>query len=1167
MVMKMSKAVLAIVAALATSAAVVEGAVADLEPSTFATNRTGTPIVMYALTQSQCSASDFVDAVDDDLLGGMNYSTAFTEEERCPSYTDSVTSFEFPYPAHNGVQFPGTRWTSGGRTNEVALQSTVVATDLETPFASADGFTLEFWVIPTSAIETADTKYILFEIGKDPASLTKTPGDAYVWEVDDDTASSDFVLQVAYQLTSGTPTFLFDYMWGDEYIVTGDTFSTFRITVTDASTDTMTTATDRFRPFFADFTDCYLRIGSSPETLSSATTYSGTNAWPGSILFFAISSPSLVSDDGTTTDTSDVVTNYNAGLPNSGPVMMTQTGSTNVTVEVDEDAALVDSEINPTTIVFDFDTEWFGAAAPNFVLTGSDTGTGQLGAIVKIDGAAVNLTADLPMEVTSDITYQAEENKYGLGTSLTFSATDSYLTAPNEASVNVVVNPENDDPEALTTSTWSDYTSQSTYSEIVLRARDIDCLSSTGSDATSANALLTSCNEFGRSKTFTVYTPGDEASSSSPLGRLYEPDETDGCTGGLEQAITDNRDISVSSAYTAVVEGSNTQTLTLCFEACLGTVEDDPSLENPCPSELNNASDLGDAIFSFTVTDAFGAVSNEVNVSTAVTSVLDANVGDNLIVIEDNVTMVQLNGTDNYCEQDPVPSDCTDRTMTFMLTEQIPESQGQLFLDEDMTVPLDINVEFNGTFYILPAENYYSVDSWPLCSSGTAYSMSLCPDGNLAIGDTEYPFTCTGPFCTGAYASRYARFTTSDLNQVVMGNATSELCTSTGCPIKITYKILIDSEGLESTAASGASIYVSNVNDAPEIVIPVSSMTNLVRNTYYDFADDNGAVIQLTDSDANSRIIDAIVQVRNTEGRISISEELVMDSDRFVYKRGGGVISSGASDVRMTGTLSEINRVLAVLRYRSTSADISDAITITVFDTTRGVDLTNGYTAYDGVIYNEVIGTVSISVQAESDDDGVQLTLPTLAIYGMIGGGALCCIGFCVGLVCAIASCAQRGNRTARWILHHVLCSTIKSTGDDLGEEMQSAAKFTEAAVHAEHARLTKVVWCAKFMHCMCPCCVKFSPENSAVPDEEQMMVAVTDRLRHERASQHIPKDTREKSVRLVVPPEDLFNWERHMHHDEETGRDIPYYFNSKTNQSSWHRPKVRDHADPPDEV
>lgn len=1148
-------------------------------PAAFQGRNDSVLATMYTFQQQECIDNSFADAVSDDILGGFNYSSSWSSSVKCPSHENSAGN-QFSYSS-NGLHSQGFSYSDSTVEDWAIAYPNITA--LRSAFSGA--FTIEIWFRPTdgTALSTDGSNFIIMEIG---STSSDTSGSYYLWS-----KVSQFDLQIRY-LYSSSGGGQFYAAWTGRRNAAGDTRSAedyfgfgvnlvadeiYCLTITStgelgtafqgylttiSSMTTVEGSVGLSYPLYSNFSSgSVVYIGSSPIALSTAyTTY---YSFPGDILLFALHTAVL--------NSTSLTANLNAALPNSRPVMTTTVS--NNTVNEDQ----YGMALNLTDIVYDFDEDYFGKSAPTMILTGyvNETSEGLLGSNVTVDGTVLDLDTDLPVNITDKISYNARANLYGMGFELLFSAVDEYAYATTNATLEMIVTPKNDNPVALASSSVADTTSQSTYSEFVFKASDPDCPSTSSETAA---YYIESCQLYGVNKTFHIVTPGYDY-IYSPLGKFYLPDSDGSCEGGLPDPDSDSR-ILTSTYYNATVNGKGTVSLTLCFEACLG-LSTDSSIINPCPADLNNQSTLGDVTLSFYVEDLAGATSSSRNLTTTVTSVLDADVGDVAMIIEGNATVITLNGTDNYCEQSPVPDDCDERVMTFELMELIPESQGVLYEDANLTTPAEVGYKFNGTIYLAPAEYYFSIDSWPICSAGTTYSFTTCADTSISLSSTdgtEYPFTCTGPYCGASSAvptGRYQYFTTTDLENNTMGVVSDAGCVngdSNGCPILINYKVLLENQGLESNAADGASIYVRNVNDVPWMNAPITEMTSISRNTYYALTDDDGNPFQIGDEDADTRTIDLVIQTTDSSyGKVSVSSTLSYDSNNFDIVRGSGVSNSGSADIRVKGTKTEINKFLSVLRYRTTaSSSTSDSIVFTIFDVSRNGDTSNSYTELDGVSYYSVTTTLSITIKASSSDTGVHFTLTTVAIYAIVGISALCCIGFCVGVICAIAACAQRGSRGARWILNNLLCSKIERNDADPDapdSDMKSAAAFTEAAVHAEHARMTKVIWCAKLLHCLCPCCVKFRASNDMVPDEEAMMVAVTDRLREERASQHLPSGIRAKSKRLVIPPEDLFNWERHIYHDEESGRDIPYYFNSRTNESSWHRPKVRDQSAPPDEV
>jgi len=183
-------------------------------------------------------------------------------------------------------------------------------------------------------------------------------------------------------------------------------------------------------------------------------------------------------------------------------------------------------------------------------------------------------------------------------------------------------------------------------------------------------------------------------------------------------------------------------------------------------------------------------------------------------------------------------------------------------------------------------------------------------------------------------------------------------------------------------------------------------------------------------------------------------------------------------------------------------------------------------------------------------------------------------------------------------------------------QSIESAVSGAEtnfmSAIKAEHARMRNVVICANLFACLCPClCSKYAERarRASMPSVREMVEVAVLLEREKVAQNHVPEgkpkpnddddDGAEKFAEVVkekvsitkaekelakaqaeeageeaaakarakddddgndeieidrVADDSIFDWEKHI--DPKSGR--PYYYNPKTNKSSWEPPKVK---------
>jgi len=1138
------------------------------DPPRFNGNRTLTDLLfMYTFDQDECAAGAFADKRNDttSLLGDLTYDQgAWGTVTKCPLVNNSGTIFE---NAYHGAKSQGQRVPAPPTSPPTSLlredwvESSNDVSSLKTALMIDTDFAIEMWIRPDASFTLTQSanEYVLLELG----SNTFSAGGGFTWG-----CGSDFDLQIRYVDGTSNAQLVIEFVTafgcddltsnivlnaGQLYHVVFNlqrvgTMPSFNTQVRLVVDNVQIRQSDRDEIDLGAFDSQYsVRVGSSPAALSTNAATLLVHSWPGDVLFFA-----MYSDDLTQGTTSEVADNFAAGLPNSVPVASTTTVSFTGTED-----QFVDVNISEAFYDADFDRAGLPLALTEFLTSNltADPLNGQL----RLDGTTlVTGSTPLPAKITSVLAYRPAANLYGTGGTFTVSAEDEFnapLFGP-PATFEIIVDPANDDPTALPFD--GGQTAQLVSRKLEFRGADIDCVST---DAPGSP----SCVDFGLNKTIVIPDP------STDIGLLYLP------TGSNCPGYSDPGSIPInpSQPYIETIEDPGDAVVELCFEACFGV-----NSTNACPSEKNDLAILGDAEFDFFVVDETGANSITATVTTEVISVLTTDVDVEVTVNEDEPSIIQLKSIDFFCEdavdtpKSSPPMDCATRFKNYTLSALPPATQGTMYFDAAMTIPAMTGVSFNGTLFFMPAEDYFSAESWPICNvnaGGSSGTFSQCPKASTVAVSV---FPCEGPLCGDGTipGSLYEKFTTTDIGLGVFGDDASDdgSCasdTEKGCPLNLNYTVSVNSA--TSTSAIGVRVYTINVPDLGTIVLPDnSSFVDLDSGVEFTLVDEMDQFIEIVDVDNNARVVDLIVSVAG-------SSQLVLDmvipesKQNVVVIRPEGARFSGTKTITCIGTVDEVNEAMRNLKYRTTSAILSDVVSIRYFDPSRGGDLDSSFTQTNGVDYTEATASIPLTFEEEKDGSGPRFSLPVIAVYGLIGAGGICCIGFCCGIILTIGHCAARGSKTARWVLKNVLCSrlTPAQSEAELRKRMSGAAHMIEAEAHAEHTRLEEIEWCAHCLAVVCPSCVKFSAKEDLVPDEERVVVRANDRLKDKVAANHIPQENRAQSVRLLVSPEEIFDWEEHSWTDPDTGRTIPYFYNTKTQQSVWIRPKVREETPAPDAI
>merc|ERR1712085_177906 len=87
----------------------------------------------------------------------------------------------------------------------------------------------------------------------------------------------------------------------------------------------------------------------------------------------------------------------------------------------------------------------------------------------------------------------------------------------------------------------------------------------------------------------------------------------------------------------------------------------------------------------------------------------------------------------------------------------------------------------------------------------------------------------------------------------------------------------------------------------------------------------------------------------------------------------------------------------------------------------------------------------------------------------------------------------------------------------------------------------------------------KIKLDKKDLPTEDELTKGTVHQLQARVASHNLPSGRPDaKSERFIVEDSDIFNWQRHETLDEKTGRVLEYYYNVKTDESSWLPPSVK---------
>ncbi|KAH9262409.1 hypothetical protein BASA82_000531 [Batrachochytrium salamandrivorans] len=267
--------------------------------------------------------------------------------------------------------------------------------------------------------------------------------------------------------------------------------------------------------------------------------------------------------------------------------------------------------------------------------------------------------------------------------------------------------------------------------------------------------------------------------------------------------------------------------------------------------------------------------------------------------------------------------------------------------------------------------------------------------------------------------------------------------------------------------------------------------------------------------------------------------------------------------------LSDLNRLFDSLQVLTTLVSGNGSLVVSIWDpVTLPGDFNNANQIVESSERFTNALTTTLNFGTLSANQGVDTSL-TAALWAGIAAAIFFVLMSCCACLGCIFRGARRGGRAATWVVRNVLCSEIRSDEAKKLELSNAAAggrRSLEQAIHAEHARMARVMCCALFISRVFPC-IKLKTEE-ALPDEEDMMKEALDGEAKRIALRHLPRQNYTATaidldgdgvVDVVVldDPNDemdsIFNWERHVDASNRV-----FYYNVKTNVSSWTPPTVK---------
>jgi len=265
---------------------------------------------------------------------------------------------------------------------------------------------------------------------------------------------------------------------------------------------------------------------------------------------------------------------------------------------------------------------------------------------------------------------------------------------------------------------------------------------------------------------------------------------------------------------------------------------------------------------------------------------------------------------------------------------------------------------------------------------------------------------------------------------------------------------------------------------------------------------------------------------------------------------------NGVAAMQLIGTSTQVNLALKDIQFRLTNIKLQGSIVFTLFDISDDSDIRPGV-GYRQNDANNFQDTLTIFIEFDVPEPELKdATMTRIAVYAGISALGIAVLVCLYGCKHAIFRRALMGERAAMWFVNNVMFTHIedaeinRKVDPELGHLMINALD----EFHDERVRMDRIQCCARMLH-MLPCC-KFKLDSTIPTDlEETMQKQAASMISYTVARKHIPSDR--LSVKLEVLEDDIFNWERHVHTDDD-GNERPYYFNIKTNESSWEAPTVK---------
>jgi len=1183
----------------------------SFDPPAFNDNRVTTDLLfMYTFDQQECRDGAFADKRNDttSLLGDFTYDQGdWGTTEKCPSVNNTGTIFE---NAYHGTKSQGQRSGASPSTAPLLRPDWVESGNDITALKSAMGtdFTVELWIRPSfnSGDPDNDEQFVLLEIG-DP---TPTAGSGFTWTCGD--FSHD--MQLIYD-NSGVKRFELTYRTGPNpsdcqtinfggfsltagslyhVVVSAGTIGATQVlglyidgVAVGSSTSGLTDLDARTGSdvSLGDWSNAdVIRVGSSAFTLSSLNTAVtvGTFSWPGDILFFAMSdrafhSSSFNGGSGQfeAVGSADITSNFAAGLPNSVPV---PPNDEFIFVGNEDEFVAFDPF---QTALYDFDEDAFGEnASDTFTITSRYGPQLRIGSSFReTDDTTIGLNDAIPRANGLEISNSVEDGYGDENSGFYVVRSDAYSTS-EPVQIHFQVNPTNDAPIAV--SRIETNTAQAQSRQLSFIATDPDCdRPNTAGSSFDDTAIDDSCGNLGNIEEIRV------VNATTPFGILYFFNNTLECPplNATSNTVMDNDEFEAADLQ-FVDSNRGEVTLTLCFEACF----DESTEGNTCPPFASESSaQLGQAIFEFSATDQNMEESEIGTVTTNVTNVLVID-DQQVLVDEEGIIAITISGTDNFCEQRPDAEGCPlssnfSRTKIYTLVSvPDPETQGDVFADEDLTIQLFADDELvtnettqTATVYFRGATDAFNLDTWPLCGASPgrkdADTDATAPKHYSACALGSLLFTavsCQGPFCNAVGNNQpityrnlenptISAFTTQDLQGYVMGGCGGP--SDPGCPFQITATMSVDSGNTPSDVGSAADIYVVNVNDDPSILLPNATLANVSENVQTPIKVFNNS-IRIVDSDGDNRIIDVVVQVPEQRGLLFLPVIDQQDNVNFRVTENPGLVNTGSSLIGMTGTVTEINIALQSLNYSISSDRLRDSIEVVVMDVSRrnGLDLVDLPLANlpilpgDAADTNYYVQRATMEIAFNNTIRTEDFRLEVAILWSSIIAGSLLCIGCIYGVSSACIRRAIRGERAAAWFVKNILFTHVESAedvddDDEIENEARRASAIAMVRIHIEAKTMARVRCCAHLFSCLCPCCYKFDAK-AKLPTEEDMLRATTFDIEEDLARKHVPKAGDRKT--LVLDSKEALHWTVHEHVDEKTGAVRRYIFNPHTGKAYW---------------